>query len=167
MPIADSMKNFVAELKAEKSSRHAGVQANRDITASILKENKDFLAQTHEQNRQKAENTRGFLRSSNEARKQDYNATMESVHAAIDSIKEYAKGITAESRLQMDEARKDRELAHQYWMSISSGEEVVEESLPAEIPEKEPQPKIRKAKKASAKKVKVASEAEETQTEDE
>jgi hypothetical protein len=126
MALAQSMKNFVNDLKASRRSRHEFVRGNREIAKNIMADNRQFLQNIREQNKINAEQTHAFLQSAKETRVEDFKRakeasrqTRERVHQAVDAIRQGAKGL-------IKELQEDTQKAHEYWASLDTDDPIGE-----------------------------------------
>jgi hypothetical protein len=118
MALAESMKNFVNDLKASRRSRHEFVKGNREITKNVMAENRKFLQNIHAQNKINSEQTHAFLKSSKESRMEDLKKTKESIKATLDRIHASRDAITQGAQTMIKEFRDDTQKAHEYWASL-------------------------------------------------
>jgi hypothetical protein len=126
MALAESMKNFVNELKASRRSRHEFVKGNRQIAKSIMAENRKFLKSIQAQNKINAEQTHMFLKSAKETRAANFKETKKSVQAALDRIHQSKDAISQGAKAMIKEFRQDTEKAHEYWSSLASDEPITD-----------------------------------------
>jgi hypothetical protein len=124
MALAQSMKNFVNELKASRRSRHEFVRGNRETTKNIMTENRKFLKNIHEQNKINAEQTHAFLKSANETRAENYKKSQESIKATLDIVHQSTVAIRRGAHDMLKELQEDNQMAHKYWASLSNDEPV-------------------------------------------
>lgn len=126
MALAQSMKNFVNDLKASRRSRHEFVKGNREVAKNMMAENRQFLANIRAQNQSIALQTHEFLKSAKETRMQDYKQLMERIHGDISIIHQSKEAIRQGARGMMQEFREDNQRAHQYWASLATDEPIEE-----------------------------------------
>lgn len=126
MALAESMKNFVNDLKASRRSRHEFVKGNREIAKNIMAENRKFLQNIRAQNKVNAEQLHAFLQSSREARMEDFKKTKESIKATLLRIHQSKEAITQGAREMIKEFREDTQKAHEYWASLATDEPIEE-----------------------------------------
>jgi hypothetical protein len=124
MALAESMKNFVNDLKASRRSRHQFVKGNKENAKNIMAENRKFLQDIHAQNKARGEQTRAFLKSSKETRMQEYKQTMERIRGDISRIHQAKEAITQGAREMLKEFRSDNQMAHKYWASLTTDEPI-------------------------------------------
>jgi Tfp pilus assembly protein PilE len=151
MALADSMKNFVNDLKASRRSRHGFVKGNREIAKNIMADNRKFLENIRAQNKINAEQTHMFLKSAKETRAENFKRTkeemkesMDRVHQAVSAIRQGAKGM-------ITEFRSDAVMAHKYWMSLET-DDPIEEPGQTKAPKVAKKPEIKVAPKIESKK---------------
>jgi hypothetical protein len=126
MALAESMKNFVNELKASRRSRHGFVKGNREIAKNIMAENRKAILRVREQNKINAQQTHAFLQSAKEERAQGQKLLMEGIHADIARIRQAKEAITQGARGMLKELREDTQRAHEYWASLADDEPIEE-----------------------------------------
>ncbi|MFH1565106.1 MAG: hypothetical protein ABIC82_04635 [bacterium] len=126
MALAQSMKNFVNDLKASNRSRHAFVKGNRELTKSMVEDNRKFIQNIHSQNQSVAQQTRDILQSSREVRHQGFKTLMDTIHSDLGRIHQAKEAISQGAKGMMKEFREDNALAHKYWMSTASDEPIEE-----------------------------------------
>jgi hypothetical protein len=126
MVLAESMKNFVNDVKASRRSRHEFVKGNRENTKNIMADNRKFLQNIQAQNKINAEQTRMFLQSSREARIEDFKKSSASRKNTIQSIHQAKEAIRQGARAMIKEFRDDNEMAHKYWVSLNTDEPIPE-----------------------------------------
>jgi hypothetical protein len=129
MALADSMKNFVNDVKASRRSRHEFVKGNRQITKNIMEENNKFLQNIHAQNKTNADQLHAFLKSSKEDRLESFSQLMENIHGDLARIHEAKEAIAQGSRAMMKEFREDAQMAHTYWASLSDDNPIEDVSV--------------------------------------
>jgi len=126
MALAEGMKNLVNSLKATKRSRKAFVEGNIAMTKALRAENQNYLANVHKQNQALREQTKQFVKASREERRQSFKQTMDKVHKDLDRVHQAVGAIRGGAREMLREFKEDSALAHKYWQSISTGEEIPE-----------------------------------------
>jgi hypothetical protein len=132
MALAESMKNFVNDLKASRRSRHQFVKGNREITKNIMAENRKFLQNIHEQNRVNAEQTHALLKSSRESRIEDFKKSKEAIKASIERVHQSTAAIKKGALEMIKEFKDDVQMAHKYWASLATDEPIAEpKTVPA------------------------------------
>jgi hypothetical protein len=144
MALAQSMKNFVNDLKASRRSRHEFVKGNREIAKNIMADNRKFLQNIQAQNKVNAEQTHAFLKSVKETRIENYKKSQESIKETLARVHQAKEAITQGAREMMKELKEDNQMAHQYWASLTNDEPIGE-------------PKVATASKSAKK---VAAEGE-------
>jgi hypothetical protein len=126
MALADSMKNFVNDLKASRRSRHEFVKGNRKIAKNIMADNRKFLQDIRAQNKVNAEQTHAFLKSAKETRMENYKTSQESIKAALDRVHQSTSAIKQGARAMIKEFQEDTQMAHQYWASLANNDPIEE-----------------------------------------
>jgi dsDNA-specific endonuclease/ATPase MutS2 len=170
MPLADSMRQLVNDLKRQRKARHNAVAGNREIVRQMTEENRAFLASIHDRNRQTADQTKQMLSSSAAARKEEFDSLMKNMRADLDRIHQAKEAIVQGAKATIKEHRDDHEMARSYWSQVGTddliGEDPVvakqEPAAASEMPasnaaasssSKQPKP-IAKKRKTPAKKIK-------------
>jgi hypothetical protein len=126
MALAQSMKNFVEDLRASRRSRHGFVKGNREIAKSIMAENRKFLQNIRMQNKVNAQQTHAFLKSAKETRMENYKKAREVTKETLDRIHQSKEAIRQGAQEMMKELREDNQMAHKYWLSLSAEDPVIE-----------------------------------------
>jgi CHAD domain-containing protein len=126
MALAQSMKDFVNDVKASRRSRHGFVKGNREIAKNIMADNRRFLQNIRTQNKVNAEQTHAFLKSAKETRMENYKKSQESIKATLTRIHQAKEAITQGAHEMVKEFREDAQMAHQYWASLATDEPIAE-----------------------------------------
>jgi hypothetical protein len=126
MALAESMKNFVNDLKASRRSRHEFVKGNKQIAKSIMADNRKFLQNIRSQNKINAEQTHMFLKSAKATRMENFKETKKSIQATLDRIHQSKEAISQGAKEMIKEFRQDTQKAHEYWSSLSSNEPITD-----------------------------------------
>jgi hypothetical protein len=126
MALAESMKNFVNDLKASRRSRHEFVKGNREIAKNIMADNRKFLQNIQAQNKINAEQTHAFLKSAKEARIEDFKKAKEAVKATLERVHQSTSAIKQGAQGMIKEFREDAQMAHKYWSSLATDEPIGE-----------------------------------------
>jgi hypothetical protein len=144
MALAESMKNFVNDVKASRRSRHEFVKGNKENTKNIMAENNKFLQNIHEQNKINAQQTHAFLKSSKENRMQSYKQIMDTIHEDLARIHQAKEAITQGANAMIQEFRQDTQMAHTYWASLSNDEPITEPKATVEKAKEKKEPSAEK-----------------------
>jgi hypothetical protein len=136
MALADSMKNFVNDLKASRRSRHGFVKGNREIAKNIMADNRKFLQDIRAQNKVNAQQTHAFLQSAKETRKENYKESQESIKATLDRVHQSTSAIKQGAQGMIKEFRDDAAMAHKYWDSLANDEPIGEPKAAGKVKEK-------------------------------
>jgi hypothetical protein len=126
MALAESMKNFVNDLKASRRSRHEFVKGNRQVAKNIMSENRQFIQNIRAQNKINAQQTHAFLDSSRKSRMEGYNQLMEGIRGDIARIHQAKEAIRQGAHAMMKELREDNQMAHKYWASLANDDPIGE-----------------------------------------
>jgi hypothetical protein len=126
MALANSMKNFVNDLKASRRSRHEFVKGNKAIAKSIMADNREFLQNIRGQNKINAEQVHAFLEATKEERTENYKTLIGQIREDIARIHNAKEAITQGARGMLKEFREDNQAAHAYWASLSTDEPIEE-----------------------------------------
>jgi hypothetical protein len=165
MALAESMKNFVNDLKASRRSRHEFVKGNRQIAKSIMADNRKFLQNIKAQNKINAEQTHMFLKSAKETRMENLKETKKSIQETLDRIHQSKEAISKGAKAMIKEFREDTEKAHEYWASLSSDEPITDSGARVEsTPAKESSPTNSKEVDTATKLEKEKKNGEESHT---
>jgi hypothetical protein len=124
MALAESMKNFVNDLKASRRSRHEFVKGNRETAKNIMADNRKFLQSIRGQNKINAEQTHALLESAKKARLEDSQKLKESIKASIERAHQSVLAIRQGAQGMMKEVREDTQKAHEYWASLSNDDPI-------------------------------------------
>jgi CHAD domain-containing protein len=126
MALAQSMKDFVNDVKASRRSRHGFVKGNSEIAKNIMADNRRFLQSIRTQNKVNAEQTHAFLKSAKETRMENYKKSQESIKATLTRIHQAKEAITQGAHEMVKEFREDAQMAHKYWASLATDEPIGE-----------------------------------------
>jgi hypothetical protein len=124
MALAESMKNFVNDLKASRRSRHEFVKGNKKIAKNIMAENRKSLQNIQAQNKANAQQTRAFLESAKETRMENFKKSKEDIKASIGRVHQSTAAIQRGAREMIKEFREDVKMAHGYWASLATDEPI-------------------------------------------
>jgi hypothetical protein len=126
MALAESMKNFVNDLKASRRSRHEFVKGNKEIAKNMMAENRKFLQNIKAQNKANAQQTHAFLKSAKETRIENFKKSKEDIKASLDRVHQSTMAIKQGASEMKKEFREDVEMAHKYWASLANDEPIAE-----------------------------------------
>jgi hypothetical protein len=154
MALAQSMKNFVNDLKASRRSRHEFVKGNKASAKNLMKENRQFLADIREQNKMNAQQTHMFLKSAKETRMANFKEAKAAMKISLDTIHQSTLAIKQGAHGMINEFREDNKLAHKYWASLQN-------DTPIEDPIVDSEPKKSKKSEKSENTVNVIPEKDE------
>jgi hypothetical protein len=135
MPLADSMKQFVNELKSSRASRNAYVKGLKENTKALREENRTFFKNIHDQNQMLKQQTEQFVQYSKKAREETFKQTMDNIKVSLDSVHQSSQAIIKDARDSMGQYREDAQKAHEYWLQMQNDDLIPDEPAPKEVPE--------------------------------
>ena len=105
MSVSDGMKHIISGIQGAARERHVFVE-------DVRKSTKELLQSIQRDLKEMAADLRKFLDSSEQARKEEYQATMKEIAARL-------RGISRDTQSWLKECNRDQAAAHAAWQAFA------------------------------------------------